>query len=126
MSDGYIGVDFDGTLAHYDEWKGVGVLGEPIPIMVERVKAWLNKGIEVKIFTARMSGDEAALEEIAIKRWCQEHLGQELEVTCIKDYRMEEFWDDRAIRIQKNTGLVSDGSDVQEVFGEPGDIGAVL
>ena len=36
---GWIGVDLDGTLAMYDQWAGAGHIGEPIPLMVERVKA---------------------------------------------------------------------------------------
>jgi hypothetical protein len=27
---GWIGVDLDGTLAHYDGWKGIDHIGEPI------------------------------------------------------------------------------------------------
>lgn len=34
---GWIGVDLDATLAHYDRWTG-GAIGEPIPTMVARVK----------------------------------------------------------------------------------------
>ena len=33
---GWIGVDFDGTLATYNGWND-GKLGEPIPLMVDRV-----------------------------------------------------------------------------------------
>jgi hypothetical protein len=39
---------------------------------------------------------------------------------------MEELWDDRAVRVIKNTGLISDGGDVDEPLVEPGDIGAVM
>jgi hypothetical protein len=35
---GYIGVDFDKTLATYDRWISPSALGEPIPEMVDRVK----------------------------------------------------------------------------------------
>jgi hypothetical protein len=52
-SQGWIGVDLDGTLAHYDGWKGADHIGAPIPAMVERVKGWLAEGKTVKIFTAR-------------------------------------------------------------------------
>lgn len=52
---GWIGVDLDGTLAHYDGWKGADHIGAPVPAMVERVKAWLANGREVRIFTARIS-----------------------------------------------------------------------
>ena len=38
---GWIGVDLDGTLAIYTGWKGCDHVGEPIPPMVERVKAGL-------------------------------------------------------------------------------------
>jgi len=51
---GWIGVDFDCTLAEYHGWNG-GELGPPIPAMVERVKAWLAEGREVRIFTARVA-----------------------------------------------------------------------
>lgn len=46
----------DGTLAVYDEWRGAHHIGEPIPLMVARVKDWLAAGKVVKIFTARMHG----------------------------------------------------------------------
>jgi len=31
MSKGWVGVDLDGTLAHYDGWKGADHIGEPGP-----------------------------------------------------------------------------------------------
>lgn len=129
MSEKYIGVDFDATLATYDEWKGVGVLGEPIYPMVERVQLWLKNGRKVKIFTARVAnedGRERATEIEAIEDWCLKHIGQVLEITCIKDQWMDEYWDDRAVRVIPNTGVVSDGSDVPEPYYAPGDIGAVM
>ena len=127
MSDGgWVGVDLDGTLARYDGWKE-GVIGEPITLMQARVREWLARGIEVRIMTARASGDGAEREISLIKRWCQEHLGQELEVTCCKDYQMVEIWDDRAVRVVKNTGLISDGKDVQDTLLEDsGDIGGIM
>lgn len=51
---GWIGVDLDGTLAI---WKGhfdVLAIGDPIPAMVDRVKAWIAAGQDVRIFTARV------------------------------------------------------------------------
>jgi len=53
---GWIGVDLDGTLAKYDKWIGVHHIGDPIPLMVDRVKEWLRQGITVKVFTARVHG----------------------------------------------------------------------
>ena len=116
---GWIGVDLDGTLAHYDGWKGIGHIGAPIPAMVSRVKRWLADGREVRIFTARVDGGEVAIgmgdqngvahRDIPmvrhyIEQWCLEHIGQVLLVTNVKDYGMVELWDDRAVQVRVNTG----------------------
>lgn len=51
---GWIGVDFDGTLADYSQgWRGAGHLGAPVPLMLDRVKRWLAEGRQVRVFTAR-------------------------------------------------------------------------
>lgn len=110
---GWIGVDLDGTLAQYYGWVDIDHIGEPVPLMVERVKKWLAQGTTVKIFTARMTqyldeatGKPADLEprRILIQDWCEEHIGQRLEVTNVKDYGMIELWDDRAVGVVPNTG----------------------
>lgn len=106
----WIGVDFDGTLAEYHGYNGLN-LGAPIPLMVSRVRDWLDQGKDVKIVTARVSGAGGLDREIesnvaAIKSWCLQHLGQELEVTCQKDYMMVELWDDRAVGVVPNTGEI--------------------
>lgn len=107
----WIGVDFDGTLSYYDDWKGAGYLGEPIPAMVARVRGWLARGTVVKIVTARASHDGtpermalANTSKILIQNWCQRHIGQELEVTCSKDFNMITLWDDRCVQVVTNTG----------------------
>lgn len=103
-------VDFDKTLATYHSGnaKNKFPLGEPIPAMVDRVKYWLAKGKEVRIFTARASRDNPYLtEDMAnIKAWCKKHLGQELEVQNWKDFRAEAIWDDLAVSVEANTGRV--------------------
>ncbi|OYV36823.1 MAG: hypothetical protein B7Z80_14480 [Rhodospirillales bacterium 20-64-7] len=108
---GWIGVDLDGTLASYDNWKGVGHVGAPLMPMVNRVKQWLEEGVEVRIMTARAWSDgsvgrnlEVAVNTEAIQAWCKEHIGVVLPVTCTKDYFMVELWDDRAVRVDRNTG----------------------
>ena len=102
--DGWIGVDLDGTLAHYDTWPGPGIIGEPVPRMLGRVRAWLKQGREVRIMTARAGDPE---EVVAIQAWleikCQL---PRLPVTNVKDYKMLELWDDRAVQVKKNTGMV--------------------
>lgn len=75
---------------------------------VAKVKGWLADEREVKIFTARVSGPEGPeLDEVVaeIERWCEQHIGQVLPITCTKDYGMIELWDDRAVQVVPNTGV---------------------
>lgn len=122
---GWIGVDLDGTLAAYNSGDyhryEPTYIGEPIPEMVQRVKNWLAGGREVRIMTARVvdpytyqhlsEDDKASHNEItdAIAIWCKEHIGQELDITCVKDYEMIELWDDRAVAVESNTGRLLGG-----------------
>ena len=121
MTSGWIGVDLDGTLAYYDQWRGALHIGEPIPAMLARVRRWLDEGKDVRIFTARVNregiasamaspeGVAAAAREVAaveecIRQWCAKHVGRALPITCCKDYGMIELWDDRCIQVIPNTG----------------------
>ena len=63
---GWIGVDLDGTLAEYTGWKGIDHVGKPVPAMVKRVKDWIAKGQDVKVFTARVSCGEPVYRCTAI------------------------------------------------------------
>jgi hypothetical protein len=112
---GWIGVDLDGTLAQYDTWRGADHVGAPVLPMLDRVKAWLAAGRDVRIFTARVAGlrhddYEALRSKDAIDAWCLEHVGQRLRVTNEKDYGMVELWDDRAVQVIPNTGQRADGA----------------
>lgn len=104
----WIGVDFDGCLAHYDHWQGPEHAGAPIVAMVNRVRSWLVAGQRVKIFTARVSKavypDQVAASRAAIEAFCLTHFGTKLEVTCEKDQHCLQLWDDIAIAIVKNEG----------------------
>lgn len=122
MSQGWIGVDLDGTLAEYDHWVGAMHIGAPVPLMVQRVKDWLEQGAKVKIFTARVSHDgtpsrqrDAAQALLAIQEWCFKHIGKYLPVTCEKDYAMIELWDDRAVSVIPNTGIAKVASRVKDL-----------
>lgn len=116
-NESWIAVDLDGTLAHYEsgaQWDGYSI-GKPIPKMIERVKQLLNDGKNVKIFTARISknGDPRGVENVEkiiglIQDWCEEHIGQRLEVVNEKDYFMVELWDDRARQVVQNEGVFID------------------
>lgn len=124
--DGWIGVDLDGTLAHYDGWVHETHIGDPIPIMANRVRAWLADGRDVRIFTARADGGDVAVamgnpageafrdvQRIIgiIQDWTEQHFGVRLPVTNKKDYGMVELWDDRAVQVVPNTGRRADGRD---------------
>ena len=95
------------------------------------MKKVLAKGIEVRIFTARcfpivevvhpdhrandlfdkyahLPDGMKALESVShIRMWCYMVFDQVLPVTCVKDYGMAELWDDRAIHVIPNTGILS-------------------
>ena len=102
MSTGWIGVDLDGTLAEYHGWDG-GNIGEPVPVMVGRVKGWLAQGKRVKIFTARANEPELIPP---VQDWLEKHGLPRLEVTATKDFKMIELWDDRCVPVLPNTGIV--------------------
>ena len=110
----WIGVDFDGTLA-YDPAKRTSPydIGLPIVPMVNRVKMWIVQGYDVRLLTARMCKyshtakcyrDTVRMENI-LKKWCKDHIGKELRCTSEKDGLMEVLWDDRAVRVLKDTGM---------------------
>jgi hypothetical protein len=110
---GYIAVDLDRTLAHYDTYRGIGHIGDPIAPMVERVKKWLSEGKDVRILTARVNGESVPeVERVAyvaeatatIQSWCIKHIGEALPVTCSKCFEMEVLYDDRAVQVEPNTG----------------------
>lgn len=102
---GWIGVDLDGTLAHYSGWVGPDHIGPPVERMLARVREWLDEGREVRIVTARVSVPaQAASAREAIDAWLMQHLGRTLPVTCEKDYGMIELWDDRCVQVVANTG----------------------
>jgi hypothetical protein len=109
----YYAVDLDGTLAYDGGYAGPDHIGDPIPEMLAQVIAWRNAGIAVKIFTARVSTDGtpvreelARLERQSIERWCRTHLGEILPITCEKTWRCAAIYDDRAWRVERNTGRI--------------------
>lgn len=111
---GWIGVDLDGTLARYDGWVDGLHIGEPVPAMAQRVRAWLRNGIEVRIFTARVGPRGRAKHSITeiearIQDWTEQHFGVRLPVTNEKDFGMFELWDDRCVQVEINTGRRVDG-----------------
>lgn len=118
---GWIGVDLDGCLAEYHGWVNSFTIGKPVPLMIARVKRWIADGEDVRVFTARVDGGEAAhadgVDEATVQRyrdveairtmiqdWCEEHIGVRLPVTNRKDYGMKTLYDDRCVQVEPNTG----------------------
>jgi hypothetical protein len=118
--NGWYGFDLDGTLATYDGWKGAEHVGEPTRQDSDvwiALRKHLAAGDEVRIFTARAYSDgtrERAIECMrgvqAIEQWCLKHMGKILPVTCVKDFGMISFYDDRCVQIEPNTGRRMDGA----------------
>ena len=104
----WVGFDFDGSLATYDGWKGWQHTGEPIPEVVACARALIERGVKVKIFTARVADCPEAAEPV--RAWALQHLLAHVEVTNIKDQGMIELWDDRVIALERNTGRVLGGN----------------
>lgn len=102
---GWVGVDLDGTLAEYHGWKGWEHIGPPVPSIVAHVVQLLQRGVEVRIFTARAVRGQKAVN--AIESWCLTHLGTRLQVTNIKDMEMIYLLDDRAVSVETNTGRMA-------------------
>lgn len=107
---GWVAVDLDGTLAHYDPESGTESIGEPIDSMARRVSEWLSRGVDVRIMTARANPSlDAAVREkfvLEIQDWTEKHFGTRLPVTSSKDFGMLELWDDRAVCVEHNTGRI--------------------
>jgi hypothetical protein len=106
--EGWIGVDLDGTLAHYDEFKGDHHVGKPIEPMIERVNKWIAEGKDVRIFTARSPHP-------AIRKFCHDNFGKILPITNVKDHNMQMLLDDRAVGVKRNTGELFSEDNMKQV-----------
>ena len=138
--EGWYGFDLDGTLAVYDQWRGIDHIGEPIKPMVDLIKRLHDEGKKVKIVTARVApqpigshcgecgcahteesskyvnGVEQRYASDFIKNWCQEHLGFIPEITHEKDRQMLELYDDRVKQVIPNKGVLVE--DRAQKYGE--------
>ena len=102
----WIGVDLDGTLAIYNEWRGVHHIGAPIWPIVDRMKTLINTGITFKIFTARVCDPKRNYLVIPPIRNFLVSCGlpEDLEITNAKDFNCIEIWDNRAKQVGFNRG----------------------
>lgn len=114
---GWIGVDFDGTLAQYDPARPLSEIGEPIQPMLDRVRGWLNQGYDVRVVTARVGSTIAPPERSRqyrlVQDWCSAHVeGWTPLVTDRKDFSMIALYDDRAVAVETNTGQLLGGTEI--------------
>lgn len=113
MSKGWIGVDLDGCLASYSGWISPDHIGDAIPLMASRVNRWLAAGQEVRLVTARATPlrhpSEAAQFNKAWREWSLREFSTVLQVTACKDFRMIALYDDRAVAVETNTGVILGG-----------------
>lgn len=101
----WIGVDLDGTLAKSINSIGTGI-GELVQPMLTRVKQWLSRGQEVRVFTARAADPE---QVTSIRAWLKRHGIDECGITDRKDLDMLELYDDKAKRVIKDDGRLCSG-----------------
>ncbi len=96
-----IGVDLDGTLAHYDGWRGISYIGKPIQPIVDAALKKEREGYEIVILTAR-AADSRSIP--IIKNWLRNHDLPNWRITDRKDSSMKQIWDDIAKPVQCNEG----------------------
>jgi len=112
----WIGVDLDGTIAEAMHPFVPYTIGPPILAMVEKIKEAIADGYLVKVFTARLGGNEDRdkLQRL-IRAYTKKHIGIALESTNEKDPGLIAIWDDKAREVEKNTGEFLDKP--QQVLG---------
>src|ERR1039458_4205115 len=92
---GWVGFDFDGTLAEEVKPFNPAKTGKPIPKMLDLLKEYLRQGATVKIFSARVGAAPVGRE--AIDKWCMKYVGRKLPITDKKDHLMTKLYDDKAV-----------------------------
>lgn len=103
-----VAVDLDGTLAYnYDGEFDPYKIGDPVPPMINRVRSWIDNGVEVRIFTARAQNHGNIKP---IRDWLRNHGLPDLLITNKKTMDIDVIWDDKARQVIPNTG--------REVVGE--------
>lgn len=57
MRNPIVAVDFDGVIAEYHGWRGVGVYGSPVPGAVKALQELAKAGWDIVIWTCRAEDD---------------------------------------------------------------------
>ena len=96
----WVGFDLDGTLAETTDSMEIG---SPIEPMLDRLKEHLASGDNVKIFTARAADPEKVP---AVRKWLEALGLGELEITNEKDPGMTKLYDDLAVPVERDQGVL--------------------
>lgn len=102
-----IALDLDGTLAEYNGWVNIDNIGPPIPKMWDLFIKWTSDpNVSVSIFTARAgtSGADEAIRNWLIRHGLDNTTSEDIDITNVKHKCFTEYWDDRAIAVQRNSG----------------------
>lgn len=111
LKDKVIAVDLDGTLAEYHGERDNTFIGKPIPAMVGKVRAASERGATIYIFTSRLAQPIMNDEQMdLIPNWLDSNYIPYEKVTGVKLQEIDEFWDDRAVGVVKNTGIFNKSS----------------
>jgi hypothetical protein len=98
-----IACDLDGTLAeNYTGAFRKDVIGAPVPKMYQRVRAYLDAGHDVVLFTAR-AADKDNIPYI--RKWLDERGLKEVTISNKKSPGMSAFWDDKAVAVEEDEGV---------------------
>jgi hypothetical protein len=116
LTQRWVGVDFDGTLARHLGHDLCGfdfrTIGAPLEPMIEFVRNLLAAGENVRIFTARYAPHSldpvrqrgTAHSILALQDFCHEVFGVWLPITNAKDDYCKRIYDDIAVQVEHNTG----------------------
>ena len=113
MTDWWIGIDLDGTLAIDSGWKGVEHIGELANSeLAQGIQELVDNGIRVKIFTARADYPQSTK---IIQDYLASYDLPKLEVTNVKDRWCYQIWDDKARQVKYNKGTFLGDKSVEDV-----------
>ena len=99
----HVGFDLDGTLAKRESPFNADTVGEPVKAMVAKLREHLDAGDECVIFTAR-AVDEGSTK--VIHAWLKEHGLPKLKVTNVKTPGLKILYDDRAVSVKPDKGVM--------------------
>ena len=102
----WVGFDFDGTLSKWDPNKPEK-LGPPVYAMINLLRLYVNNGVKVKIVTARVAHGNTQYRK-ALHKWLKKYVGFVPEITSEKDENMVILYDDRAIGVKMNEGVLKE------------------